>query len=106
MPTVEAEEWRYSRIAELDVARYGAASSEAAAGEVPAAASSMVAALGDLAGVVVLVDGAVAIVELGSDASASGVGFGSSHDDGIDAADVLGDAPSHPVDLFDVWNDV
>lgn len=105
MPTVEAEEWRYSRIAELDVARYGAASSGAAVGGVPAAASSMVAALGDLAGVVVLVDGAVVHVELGSDVSASGVGFGSSHDDGIDAADVLGDAPSHPVDLFDAWND-
>jgi Fe-S cluster assembly protein SufD len=108
LPTDEAEEWRYSRIAELDLDRYGPAPSEPVepgSVDVPAAVGDVLAELGPLSGTVVLVDGRVAHAEVEGAPWDAGVRFGSSHDDAIEAEAVLGDAADHPVDLFAAWND-
>lgn len=107
LPTDEAEEWRYSRIAELELERYGPGPSdtpERGAVPVPAAVGEILAALGPLSGVVVLVDGRVVHSEV-EGAWDAGVRFGSVHDDAVDAETVLGDPAEHPVDLFAAWNE-
>ncbi len=108
LPSDEAEEWRYSRIAELDLARYVAGPSdpvEPGSIDVPAAVGSVLSELGPLSGVVVVVDGRVVHAELEGAPWDAGVRFGSSHDDAVGAPSVLGDAADDPVDLFAAWND-
>lgn len=108
LPSDEAEEWRYSRIAELDLTRFGPGPSdpvEPSQIDVPAAVGSVLADLGPLSGVVVVVDGRVVHSELEGAPWDAGVRFGSSHDDAVGAASVLGDVAADPVDLFAAWND-
>ena len=108
LPSDEAEEWRYSRIAELDLTRYGqapAAVVEPGSIDVPAAVGDVLAELGPLSGVVVLVDGRVAHSEVDGSPWDAGVRFGSSHDDAVGAEAVLGEVAANPVDLFAAWND-
>ncbi len=108
LPSDEAEEWRYSRIAELDLHRFRAADAEPVepgSVDVPPAVGEVLAELGPLSGLVVLVDGRVVHAEAEGAPWDAGVRFGSSHDDAVEAEAVLGDAADHPVDLFAAWND-
>lgn len=105
LPSVEAEEWRYSRIAELDLGRYSSVPPQLGALDVPSAAGDVLAGLGPLAGFVVLLDGHVIHSEVDDGPWGSGVRFGSSHDDAVGAETVLGDAAPDPSDLFVAWND-
>ena len=78
LPTPEAEEWRYSRIAELDLSRYHLIE----AGVAPSLSN------GHLAGVDLSSDAASAGVTVGPPSSASALGLG-----------------DEPVDLFATYND-
>jgi Fe-S cluster assembly protein SufD len=106
LPSVEAEEWRYSRIAELDLSRYHLPVGRSGdAPPVPSEVGDVLAALGPVSGVVVTVDGRVVHAEAEGHPWDAGVRFGSSHDEAVGGADVLGAAMSEPVDLFAAWND-
>ena len=59
LPTTEPEEWRYSRISDLDLTRYAAEAERPTAASVPAALDEIVSAIGDVAAIVVIVDGFV-----------------------------------------------
>ena len=77
LPSTDAEEWRYSRVERIDPSRFGLRGDgpvdEAALSAAEAAATEVVSAIGDVAGVAVLVDGVVVRVELGESAGATGV---------------------------------
>jgi Fe-S cluster assembly protein SufD len=110
-PTSEMEEWRYSRIDELDLGRYSLAGPPAA-GDVPPFAATVFEALSPLAGRVVLVNGRVVLAELDEEYAASGVALGSAaHPDahhGVSeqiARDALGAAMARPHDSFAALND-
>ena len=112
LPSVEAEEWRYSRIAELDLSRYrlredlapadGADTDPAA---VPAEVGDLLADLGPVSGVVVLVDGRIVHTEVDGGPWDAGVRFGAAADDAVGGEVVLGSAMVQPVDLFALYND-
>ena len=107
LPSTDAEEWRYSRVADLDLARFAPAADGADTGPAPAvppAVEDLVAGLGDLAGVVVLVDGRVARHVMGEAARAQGVTFGPLSLDPDDRG-VLGVTMTEPHDLFALYND-
>jgi len=108
LPTGEAEEWRYSRIAEFDITRYAAVPTDTAAGSgagVPDVVTAVISRLGPTAGVVVAVDGRVVDVgQVQGGGPAHGVRFGSALDASTGAESVLGRATDHPVDLFAAWN--
>ena len=59
LPTTEPEEWRYSRIGELDMTRYAAEAQRPSGDTSPPALDDIVAALGNAAAVVVIVNGFV-----------------------------------------------
>lgn len=59
LPTTEPEEWRYSRIQELDLARFAAEAQRPSDGTSPPSVEDIASAIGDVAAVVVLVDGYV-----------------------------------------------
>jgi Fe-S cluster assembly protein SufD len=105
LPSVDLEEWRYSRIAELDAARYRLRPDLGARGTptVPAAVEELVAGLGPAAGVVVVVDGVVAQVRVGEELTGAGVRLGRAADQAD--AGPLGCAMARPVDLFASYND-
>jgi Fe-S cluster assembly protein SufD len=117
LPSVEAEEWRYSRIAQLDLSRYrlrhdiagpGAADTDPTGTPrppVPPVVGELLSGLGPVAGVVVLVDGRIVHSEAAGGPWDAGVRFGSAHDDAIDAEEVLGSAMEEPLDLFAAYND-
>ncbi len=108
LPSVEAEEWRYSRIAELDLERYSAAPSRSdgpGTVGIPTAVGGVLADLGPLSGIVVLLDGRVIHSEVEGEPWDAGVRFGSSYDDAVGADAVLGEAVLAPADLFVAWND-
>jgi Fe-S cluster assembly protein SufD len=100
LPSVEAEEWRYSRITELELSRFRLVDPAAVDRSIPPAASSVIAGLGDLAGHVVLVDGVVVDAALDPDVEARGVRFGPVGEEGP-----LGAAMADPTDLFAAFND-
>jgi Fe-S cluster assembly protein SufD len=100
LPGPDAEEWRYSRIAELDLSRYSLLDPAAASPSVPAEVRALVAGLGDLAAVVVWVNGRLAELECSSELTAAGVRVGQPEAEGL-----LGAAMSDPTDLFAAWND-
>jgi Fe-S cluster assembly protein SufD len=106
LPTTELEEWRYSRIRDLHPERFaplGAAAEGAAApGEVPVAAAAIIAELGELAGVVVVHNGVVVVVELAAELAGTGVVFGQAGD-GDEA--LLGAAIDSAPDAFAQLND-
>ena len=111
-PTSEAEEWRYSRIDELDLGRYAVSAPDATTDEVPAFAATVFDAVGPLAGRVAMVNGRVVLAELDEEYAASGVALGTAaHPDahhGVSeqiARDVLGAAMARPHDRFAALND-
>jgi Fe-S cluster assembly protein SufD len=109
LPSVDAEEWRYSRIAEVDLDRYrlrhDLTGTDGDLPDVPAAVGELLAQLGAVAGIVVLVDGRVVHREVPGSSWDAGVRFGSVLDDAVDADEVLGDAMAEPLDLFAAHND-
>ena len=100
-PSVEAEEWRYSRIAELpfeSLVPAGAGSADD--GDVPKPAMEALAAIGDHCGHIVTVDGAV-VRQMGcAEADEAGVTFGPAT-----SGELLGLAMGEAPDLFAAWND-
>ncbi len=110
LPSVDAEEWRYSRIAELDLGAYRlrtdlAGADGAEVPPVPARVGEVLAALGPLSGVVVLVDGRVVHREAEGGPWDAGVRFGSTHDDAVGGEDVLGATVGTSSDAFVAAND-
>ena len=105
LPDASAEEWRYSRVDDLDLGRYepvGVGTVEVVT--VPDEAQAVLAALGPSSGHAVLVDGVLADVRLADDLAGRGVQVGRLAElavlptDGI-AADHLGLAPDPFGDL-------
>ncbi|MFZ4517375.1 MAG: Fe-S cluster assembly protein SufD [Microthrixaceae bacterium] len=102
LPTVDAEEWRYSRIAELDTGRY---TPVVPAGPLPAEPpqlAEVLSAVTERAGLVVLVDGVVVRAELSDAASQAGVTFGPVS--ALDGPGPLDAATGGPVDRFAALN--
>ncbi|MHB1137407.1 MAG: Fe-S cluster assembly protein SufD [Microthrixaceae bacterium] len=109
MPTTAAEVWRYSRVGDLDTARYAPLPTEEVvvdddpgSAQVPTTVRRLLDDLGDVAGVVVLHDGRVVVSYLDPSVAADGVVFGlaSAGPEGV-----LGEVLSTPSDLFSAWND-
>jgi Fe-S cluster assembly protein SufD len=100
LPSVDAEEWRYSRVAELELSRFRLVDPQSVDRTVPEAAAAVLGGLGDLAGHVVVVDGVVVDARLDAAVEARGVRFGSVGDEGP-----LGAAMADPTDLFAAFND-
>lgn len=106
LPSVEAEEWRYSRIAELDLAAYrlrGDLDGSGPPAGVPAPLEALLAGLGTVAGLVVVVDGVVVRIEAGAALAAAGATLRRAAD--ADGAGPLGSAVGEPHDLFTAYND-
>jgi len=101
LPTADAEEWRYSRIGDLQLERYTFVDGEPTTA--PAAATDLLGELGELAGSVVVHNGRIVAVELSESAAAKGVTLGPASSDG--AEDVVGAAMTQRPDLFAVYND-
>lgn len=95
LPDTSAEEWRYSRVAEIDLDRFEPVAASTADAS---AALASVPALGESAGRIVLVDGLVVSVELDETLAARGVRFGRLAD--FDAA------PHEAVDPVDAFGDL
>jgi Fe-S cluster assembly protein SufD len=103
LPSTESEEWRYSRIAELDLARY-----EPVAGDqdrpVDPAVDQLVAAAGPLAALVVVRNGRVVLVEVAEGAAGAGLSVGRLCDleqDGASLGSVAGPAGDAIGELHD-----
>lgn len=101
LPSVELEEWRYSRIGQLHPERFHLRRGDAVH-QVPALAAAAIEPLGELAGVVVVHNGAVVQVELADDVAAQGVTFGPVAEGDQDA---LGAALEQAPDAFATLND-
>lgn len=106
LPTTDLEEWRYSRIRDLRPERFSllgtAAAGAAEQSQIPIAAASFIAELGELAGVIVVHNGVVVDVELSAELQGSGVVFGPAGD-GDEG--VLGAAIDRAPDSFALLND-
>jgi Fe-S cluster assembly protein SufD len=105
LPTAEAEEWRYSRIGDLDLGRYELLEDgrDGSVGAVPDAAAALLDELGELAGSVVVHNGRIVAAHLSDALAELGVRFGAAADPAD--AEVLGSAMSEHPDLFAVYND-
>jgi Fe-S cluster assembly protein SufD len=90
LPTTDEEVWRYSRIAELDLAAYTPADASQTAAGVPAAVEAALATVPVRGVTIVVVNGRIAHV----DVAAPGV------DVITDTADALGAAMAEPTDVF------
>ena len=109
LPTAEAEVWRYSRIGDLDLARYTpidatevVVGDDPTDGSLPGPVRELLAELGAVSGVVVVRDGRVVVRLLDEAAAAQGVVLGVAGDG---PEGVLGAAASDPSDVFAAWND-
>lgn len=100
MPTAEAEEWRYSRIGDLELERYELL--DTPAGDWPEAARPLVEELGALAGVVLVHNGRIVAVTLDDGARDRGVVFGPAS---AGPAGLLGSVMETAPDLFGIYND-
>jgi Fe-S cluster assembly protein SufD len=98
LPSTDAEVWRYSRVADLDLDHYTPGGADA-----PPTVELQPAAAG-FGGRVVLVDGVVAVVELAPRLAAAGVFVGRLVDH-PDAAALLGSVLTEPTDVFAHLND-
>ena len=97
LPTAEAEVWRYSRIGDLDLARYTpidatevVVGDDPTDGSLPTSVRDLIAELGPVSGVVVVQDGRVVVRHLDEAAAAQGVVLGVAGDG---PEGVLGAAP-------------
>ncbi len=103
LPDPDTEEWRYSRISDLDLDAWAAAPADAGA-PVPAEVTELLGSFGHLAGAVVLVDGAVVATRLDERSAAAGVHLGAAVDaeGGVAAlGSVIGEGP----DVLTTLND-
>jgi len=101
MPTVGAEEWRYSRIGDFPAADFTTVATGApAAGALPAPVAAVLAGLGDHCGHIVTVDGVVAAHMGCADAAAAGVTFAPAAD-----GELLAIVMAEAHDAFAAWND-
>ncbi len=100
-PDTDAEEWRYSRIADLPASRFIPVDSPdpTSSGIIPEAAAAALEALGEHCGHIVTVDGVITSAMGCADAEASGVTFGPAT-----SADPLGPADAPSNDAFSAWN--
>lgn len=101
LPSPDEEVWRYSRIAELDLAAFEPLERGAVTAAMPQAVSELLAAVPDRAGAVVVVDGTVVHADLDDALASRGVWFGAARQagDGV-AAEVL----AEPADVFAALN--
>ena len=74
LPDASLEEWRYSRVGDVDLDRYSVATTTD--GGLPAVALDVSASLGDHAGRIVLHNGHLVVAELDDTVAAQGVRFG------------------------------
>ncbi|MDQ1373984.1 MAG: Fe-S cluster assembly protein SufD [Actinomycetota bacterium] len=102
LPTDAEEVWRYSRIAELDVDRFGPAAAPTDTG-VPAELQPVLDAVGERAALLVVRNGAVVLRELDEALAAKGVVVGGL-DDVVDAEELLG-ATGGEQDAFTALNE-
>ncbi len=102
LPTVDAEEWRYSRVARLRTADYAPVVPAGPAPAEPPQLAEVLAAVPERAGLVVLVDGLVARAELSPAAAGSGVTFGPAS--AADGSGALDGPAGGPVDRFAALN--
>ena len=101
LPATDEEVWRYSRVGDLDLTRWGA---PAVIDSLPPAVDALLSSLGHLAGAVVVHDGTVVARRLDERFAAAGVYVGpvAEHPEGVDAlGSVIGDGP----DVFTARND-
>lgn len=101
LPATDEEVWRYSRVGDLDLTRWGA---PAVIDSLPPAVDALLSSLGHLAGAVVVHDGTVVARRLDERLAAAGVYVGpaAEHPEGVDAlGSVIGDGP----DVFTARND-
>lgn len=102
-PSTDAEEWRYSRIGKLDLARHtlvgtgNNAPSEADLARV----ADLRGELGDAAATVVVINGAISHIEISEEATSKKVSVGHQ----ASSEGPLGLAMTEPVDLFAAAND-
>lgn len=103
LPSVDLEEWRYSRIGDLAPERFTLLTpGPAEQGPPPPPVAELLDRLGPLAGAVVVHDGAVVHQHLEPDAVAAGVRFGPAAEED---AEVVGAAMREPTDVFALAND-
>ena len=103
LPTTEAEDWRYSRIGELDLSRYAPVEALQERPTEPAL-DEIVAASGPLAALVVVRNGRVVHVECSEEAAGAGLTVGRLRDieaDGSRLGSVAGDAKDAVGELHD-----
>ncbi len=106
-PTRELEEWRYSRIDELDLARYAPPAAEppsGAAAEHPVV-RTVLDELGTCSGTVVVHDGWVESISLDEGLASRGVVLARATELDADQAEALGAAMQQPSDRFAALND-
>ena len=101
-PTTDSEEWRYSRIGDLEMDRFSLVEPVDASGPVPPAAAAALAELGQVAGSVIVHNGRIVSSTLDETVADRGVRFGAAadSDEGL-----LGIAIDAPPDLFAAYND-
>lgn len=100
LPTEAEEVWRYSRISELDLADFAPIGEDAAvsSAEVPEPLRPLLDAVGERAGLVLVVDGRIVTVELDEGLAAKGVTVGSLAD--LPGGDAVLGTVSGPNDVF------
>jgi Fe-S cluster assembly protein SufD len=99
LPSDVEEVWRYSRIGELDLADFSPVSADAPAGpEVPEPLRPLLDAVGERAGLVLVVDGRIAVAEVDEALAAKGLVVGSLAD--LPGGDALLGTVSGPNDVF------
>ncbi len=101
LPTTDLEEWRYSRIDDLDLDAFAPAALGDTASDLPTELAATVHSIGASAGRVVAVDGHIVSIELDRAVAALGVHFGRLAD--LDAAPIVAGA-GVVVDPFDDLN--
>lgn len=102
LPSPDEEVWRYSRVAELDLDRFGRPAPPPA--EVPDGARQVLDAVRERSGAVVVVDGSVVHVELDPALAGAGVALGRLGELAA-GRDALGSVATTPTDVFALMND-
>ncbi len=101
LPSADEEVWRYSRIAELDLADFTPAGHPGEGPSLPEEVGALVGSLPERAGVVVSLNGYVVLTELAERWASKGVHFGRAADaNGHEASGSEASEQEPPVDLF------
>jgi len=102
MPSAEEEVWRYSRVADVDLAQWNVVSGRCEG--VPAEVAALLESLGQLSGAVVVRNGSVVASRLDEDLASKGVFLGSLVD-GPEAEAALGGVAGDGPDVFTQLNE-